>query len=147
MKATLKNNHLNSNFITNRQPESDMNINDFKYWWDFWIRATTTIPVNKLDLSVSHKSIEIWKNIEFSCHTDAKITSKDQDKINNFELLIRKMKIMYPDYQFQIIPFIVSALSYVSKCFTSYMNSLGFNDKGIKMHVNKMQCAVSCSTV
>lgn len=88
MKATLKNNHLNSNFITNRQPESDINFNDFKYWWNFWIRTTTTIPVNKLDLSVSHKSIEICKNIEFSCHTDAKITSKDQDEINHFQLLV-----------------------------------------------------------
>lgn len=39
-----------------------------------------------------------------------------------------------------MISIIVGALGYVPKCLNSYMNDLGFNDKEIKMHVNKMQC-------
>ena len=49
------------------------------------------------------------------------------------------MQIIYPDYQSQMMPIIVGAIGYVPKCLNSHMNDLGFNDKEIKMHVNKMQ--------
>ena len=49
------------------------------------------------------------------------------------------MQITYPDYQLQVMLIIVGALGYVPKCLNSYMNDLGFNDKEIKMHMNKMQ--------
>lgn len=54
---------------------------------------------------------------------------------------------MYHDHQFQMVQIIVGALFYGSKCLNLYMNSLDFDDKEIKIHVNKIQYIVSSDTV
>ena len=89
---------------------------------------------------VHDKSSKICKVIEFTCPADTSITSKVRNKLKNiYGLLIRNMQIIYPDYQSQMMPIIVGAIGYVPKCLNSHMNDLDFNDKEIKMHVNKMQ--------
>ena len=89
---------------------------------------------------VHDKSNKICTLIEFTCPADTSITSKVWNKLKNtYGLLIRNMQITYPDYQLQVMLIIVGALGYVPKCLNSYMNDLGFNDKEIKMHMNKMQ--------
>ena len=139
-------NHPNSNFINLKEPEYVIKINDFEYWWNLYIETATNIPNNKPDLIVCDKSSEIYNVIQFSC-ADTNITNKVQNKLNTYDLLTCNIQIMYPDHQFQLMPIIIGALDYAPKCLNSNMNNLGFNDKEIKMHLNKMQCIVSSGTV
>ena len=57
------------------------------------------------------------------------------------------MQILYPDYKFQMISIIVGAFGYRPKCLNSYICDLYFNNKEVKMQVNKMQYLVSSGTV
>ena len=57
------------------------------------------------------------------------------------------MQILCSDYQFQMISIISGALGYRPKCLNSYMYDLSFNDKEIKINLNKMQCLISSGTV
>ena len=52
-------------------------------------------------------------------------------------------QMIFPDYQFQMIPITVGALGYKNECLNLYLNGIVFNDKEIKMYLNKMQYLVS----
>ena len=98
--------------------------------------------INQIRFETNH----VCQVIEFNCLADSNISSIVWNKINIHELLIRNMQIMHPGYQLQMIPIIVDASSYIPKCLNLYMKDLGFNDKNIKIHVNKMQCIVFSDT-
>lgn len=98
--------------------------------------------INQIRFETNH----VCQVIEFNCLADSNISSIVWNKINIHGLLIRNMQIMHPGYQLQMIPIIVDASSYIPKCLNLYMKDLGFNDKKIKIHVNKMQCIVFSDT-
>ena len=54
---------------------------------------------------------------------------------------------MYPQYKFNMIPIIVGALGYISKCLTSDLQDLGFDESEATVHIMKMQNIVACGTL
>ena len=70
-----------------------------------------------------------------------------KDKINVYGLLIRNLQIMYPQYEFNMIPIIVGALDYIARCLTSYLEDRGFDKNESTVNIMKMQNIVACGTV
>ena len=85
--------------------------------------------------------------IEISCPSDVNISSKIQEKLNNYAALLRNMQILYRDYRFEFLPIIVGALGYIPKCLFKYMEDLGFQKNEAKKHIHTMQRIVTSGTV
>ena len=57
------------------------------------------------------------------------------------------MRILYPDYRFEMLSIIVGALEFVPSCLFNYMTDLGFEKKEATRNINKMQGVVISGTV
>ena len=56
--------------------------------------------------------------IKFNCPAVINIPRKINEKMNTYGPLLRNLQILYPEYKFEMIPFVVGALGYVPKCLT-----------------------------
>ena len=65
-----------------------MKIDGIEFWWNLSIKSATNIANNKQGLIFWGKPSKICKAIEFSCPADTSISSKVQNKINTYGLLI-----------------------------------------------------------
>lgn len=62
LKAIIKMNHPNSNFIDKIYPEYILKVDNLEYWWNLSIKTTTNIPNNKSVMIVwgsSNKNVEL----------------------------------------------------------------------------------------
>ena len=96
------------------------------YWWNLPIKTITKVPHNKPDIIIWDKLKKVCTIIEVSCPSDVNISSKIQEKLNNYAALLRNMQILYRNYRFEFLPIIVGALGYMPKCLFKYMEDLGF---------------------
>ena len=109
-----------------------------EYWWNITIK-TAKKPWN-------HENI-VCTVVDFSCSLDSNITEKVAEKKNNYGPLIRNMNIMHPNYNFEMIPLVISCLGYVQNDLEMYMKQLGFDDKEILFLVGRLQIATISGTV
>ena len=123
LKSIIKN-HPNERYCDLNKYEFVKKIGDKEYCWNILIKTVTKIPHNKPDLVIWDKANKLYSIVELSCPADINITQKDDDNINVYGLLIRNLRIMYPQYKFNMIPIIVGALGYIPKCLTSYLQDL-----------------------
>ena len=82
--------------------------------------------------------------IAFSCPADINISRKIDENMNTCGPLLR---ILYPEYKFEMIAIVVGALDYVPKCLTQYLRQLGFNTIELRKTVRKMQNVSVSGTV
>ena len=55
------------------------------------------------------------------------VLKKMKERKNNYGLLLRAMKLMYPEHKFTFVPIIVGALGSVPKEVNGCVRKLGFN--------------------
>ena len=85
--------------------------------------------------------------IEFSCPSELNISSKIQEKMNNYAPLLENMRIIYPHYRFEMLPVIVGALGLVPSYLFNCMNDLGIERTEALRHIDKMKAIVSSGTI
>ena len=126
LKEIIKKNHPHYKYQESREPEYVKKIENNEYWWNLPIKTITKVPHNKPDIIISDKLKKVCTIIEVSCPSDVNISSKIQEKLNNYAALLRNMQILYRDYRFEFLPIIVGALGYMPKCLFKYMEDLDF---------------------
>ena len=57
--------------------------------------------------------------------------------MNTYDPLLRNLQILYPEYEFEMIPIVVGALGYAPKCLTQYLSQLSTIE--IRKIIRKMQ--------
>ena len=147
LKEIIKKNHPHYNYQESREPEYVKKIENKEYWWNLPIKTITKVPHNKPDIIIWDKLKKVCTIIEVSCPSDVNISSKIQEKLNNYAALLRNMQILYRDYRFEFLPIIVGALGYMPKCLFKYMEDLGFQKNEAKKHIHMMQKIVTSGTV
>ena len=111
------------------------------------MQTATKVPHSKPDIVIWAQEKKICTILEVSCPTDVNISRKIDEKLNNYAPLVRNMQIMYSDYKFAIVPIIIGALGYVSKCLSKYLFQLGFDNLEINGLIRKLQNISACGTV
>ena len=147
LKEIIKKNHPHYKYQESREPEYVKKIENKEYWWNLPIKTITKVPHNKPDIIIWDKLKKVCTIIEVSCPSDVNISSKIQEKLNNYAALLRNMQILYRDYRFEFLPIIVGALGYMPKCLFKYMEDLGFQKNEAKKHIHTMQKIVTSGTV
>ena len=117
------------------------------YWWNIPVKTTTKIPHNKPDLVIWNHEKCVCTVVGFSFPLGWNITKKVAEKKNSYGLLIRNMRIMYPNYKFEMIPVVIGCLGYIQNDLKTYMKQLGFDDKEIPFLVRRLQIASISGTV
>ena len=149
---TLRNTHLKKYHPSNEiklstEPEYIYKKDHQEYWWNVSIKTATKVPHKKPDLIIWNRKSKICSIIEFSCPLDININKKTNEKLENYDPLVRNLQIMYPDYKFQVAPIVVGAMGYVSKTLTNYLKMIGFNEKESKALIPKLQIKSIIGTV
>ena len=54
---------------------------------------------------------------------------------------------MYPKYKLQVIPIVISAMGYISKCLISYLKMIGFHENESEVLISKLQIKSISGTV
>ena len=122
-------------------------IKHMEYWWNIPVKTTTKIPHNKPDLVIWNHEKCVCTVVGFSFPLGSNITKKVAEKKNSYGLLIRNMRIMYPNYKFEMIPVVIGCLGYIQNDLKTYMKQLGFDDKEIPFLVRRLQIASISGTV
>ena len=122
-------NHPEQNVKLMNESEYVLKIDNHEYWWNVSIKTTTKVIHNKPDLLVWDNEQKICQVIGFSCTCDINLINKTTEKINMNGPLICNLQILYPQYQFEMIPIVVGVLGYVAKSLITYVKQLGFEDK------------------
>ena len=68
---------------------------------------------NKPDIVVWGRK-KICKIIEISCPADVNIMEKVEEKLNNYSSLICNLQIMYPHYNFKMVPIVKAPETYTN---------------------------------
>ena len=87
-------------------------IGDYEYWWNVPIKTSTKLPHSKPDILIWNKKTKTCSVIEISCPADVNITRKTNEKLQKYAPLLRNPQMMYNDYKFQMIPFIIGAFGF-----------------------------------
>ena len=134
-------------FKHQQDPEYVYKVKECEFWWNLSIKTATKLKHNKLDIVAWDRAGKICKIIEITCPADVNITTKVEEKLNNYGPLIRNLQIMYPHYKCQMVPIVTGALGYVPKFLEMYIHQLGFNKIETEKLVRKLQNISAFGTV
>ena len=123
-----------------QEPEYIRRVEHMEYWWNIPIKTATKIH-NKPDLIIWNHEKFVCTAVELSCPLDSNITKQVAEKKNIYGPLIRNMQIMYPNYEFEMIPVVIGCLGYVQKDLKRYIKQLGFDDRKIPFLLRRLQIA------
>ena len=138
---------LDYKYQESREPEYVKKIESSEDWCNLPIKTTLKAPHSKPDIIIRGKWKKICTIIEFACPSDVNISSKNQEKLNNYTALSRDMQIFYRDYRFEFLPMIVRAFGYIPKRLFKYAEDIGFEKKETKKHISKMQGILISGTI
>ena len=127
LKAIILKKNPDDKFRHQKDPKYVYKVNNTEYWWNIPIQTAIKVPYNKPDIVIWDQEKKICTIVEISCPSDVNIPRKIDEKLNNYAPLVRNMQIMYSDYKFVVVPIIIGALGYVSKCLSKYLLQLGFD--------------------
>ena len=134
-------------FKHQQDPEYVYKVKDCEFWWNLSIKTATKLKHNKPDIVAWDMARKICKIIEIICPADVNITKKIEEKLSNYGPLIRYLHIMYPQNKFQMLPIVIGALGFVSKCLDMYIHQLGFYKTETEKLVQKLQNISASDTV
>ena len=100
---------------------------DLEIWWDRPISLPRKIPHNRPDIVIWNKKTSLCSIIDISVPLDLNITSKNQEKRNDYILLVGELQQLYPAYKYMIVPVVIGAFGTVTKELKENLLLLGFN--------------------
>ena len=98
------------------EPESVLEIEDYKILWDFSIQTDHVIEVQRPDLVVVDKKRKTCKIIDFAVPGDSGIEEKEKEKIEKYQDLRRELQKIW-NVRVTIIPLAVGSLGPIPKQF------------------------------
>ena len=96
------------------EPESVLENEDYKIFWDFIIQTDHVIEARGPDLVVDDKKERSCKMIDFAVPGDSRIEEKEKDKIEKYQELGRELQKIW-DVKVKIIPLVVGSLGAIHK--------------------------------
>ena len=123
-------------YLADKFIHSEGNI---EYWWNLSIKTAIKTKNNKPDLIIWNNEVKTCQVVEFSCPTDISVSKKVSENENINVLLIRSMRLLYPDGKFEFIPIIVGALGSIPTCLLQGIEHLGFTGKESNRIINVLQ--------
>ena len=95
-------------------PERVAQNDGVKILWDFGIQTDHRIEPNRPDLVVVDKDQSVCQLIDVAIPGDAKVESKEKEKIKKYQDLARKIKKMW-NVKTTVIPIVIGALGAIAK--------------------------------
>ena len=92
--------------------------------------ATKKIPHNRPDIIRWDRKTLSCTIIDVSVPLDLNIEKKNQDKRNDYMLLVGELQQLYPTYKYTIVPVIIGAFGTVTNELKGNLQMLGFS--GVK---------------
>ena len=106
------------------EPESVLEIEDYKILWDFSIQTDHVIEVQRPDLVVVDKKRKTCKIIDFAVPGDSGIEEKEKEKIEKYQDLRRELQKIW-NVRVTIIPLAVGSLGPIPKQFGNRLKQIG----------------------
>ena len=105
------------------EPESVLENEDYKIFWDFNIQTDHVIEARKPDLSVVDKKDRSCKIIHFAVPGDSRIEEKEKDKIEKYQDLGRELQKIW-NVKVKIITLVVGSLGAIPKQFGNKLKQI-----------------------
>ena len=99
-------------------------VNKYEYWWNI-SKLLQKYHAKKTDVVIWNHNEKLCSIIKFSC-SRYQYSRKIDEKMNTYGQLLRNLRILYPEYKFEMIHIVFGPFSYVLK------SQLGFNNMEIR---------------
>ena len=113
-----------------KDPEPITVFRDLEIWWDKPVSLPRKIPHNCPDNKIWDKKTLSCTIIDVSVPLDLNIEKKNQDKSNDYMLLVGELQQLYSTYKYTIAPVIIGAFGTVTNELKENLQMLGFS--GVK---------------
>lgn len=127
-------------------PETILENEDFKLYWDRTIYTDKTIPCNRPDITIINKKEKTTKLIEISVPNDNNIHTKYTEKIEKYTELAQEIKNIWKQNDVKILPIIISATGILHKTFIQNMKASTIDEK-IHSQIQKAVILKTCNIV
>ena len=94
----------------NHRPESVMENDRVKVFWDFNIQTDHVIQHRRPDIVIVHKVERKCQLTDIAVPGDKRVEMKEQEKIENYNELKREIKKIWNMYEVGVVPIVVGAL-------------------------------------
>ena len=86
------------------------------------------VPHNHSDIVIWHKKTSLCTVIDISVPLDLNISSKNQDKRNDYILLVGELQTLYPSFKYQIVPVVIGAFGTMTTELKENLQALGCSE-------------------
>ena len=105
-------------------PESVLENDFYKLYWDFTIYTDKTIPHNRPDMVLLDKKQDIVHLMDISVPADANVDAKYRDKIEKYLPLATEIQRLWKLKEVIIVPFIISVTGITPHSFLRHLKQL-----------------------
>nr|XP_018914170.1 PREDICTED: uncharacterized protein LOC109042060 [Bemisia tabaci] len=105
-------------------PESVLENDAYKLYWDFTIYTDKTIPHNRTDMVLLDKNQGIAHLMDISVPADANVDAKYRDKIEKYLPLATEIQRLWKLKEVIIVPFIISVTGITPHSFPRHLKQL-----------------------
>ena len=106
------------------EPESVLEHEDYKIFWDFSIQTDHFREARRPDLVVVDKKERTCKIIDFAVLLGSSIEEKENDKIKKYQDLGRELQKIW-NVKMKIMPLVVGSLGAIAKQFGNRLKQIG----------------------
>ena len=106
------------------QPERVIENGRYKILWDFNIQCDNVVEARRPDIVVVDKKGKEVKIIDVAIPGDSRVRSKEQEKIEKYQLLRDEMMRMWGMKKVVVIPVVIGALGAISIEFENHVKKL-----------------------
>ena len=96
-------------------------------WWDRNVETRRKLEDNRPDITVLDRVAWRWTFVDFSVPWDKNVVSKEDEKINNYSLLVKEITKLHR-VSAKVVPLVVGCLGVVSCRLEQYLKELAIPD-------------------
>lgn len=127
-------------------PNTIIDTNEYKLYWDVEIRTDKTITCNRPDIVFQNKKEQITYLIDIAIPNDTNIQNKYNEKIAKYAELGMEVQRLWKQKKVTVIPIVISTTGITPDIFDTHLKQLGLNPH-IHTNIQKSVILKTCNIV
>ena len=122
-----------------KKPEPTTRTGNIEIWWDKKISVQPPVENNRPDIVLWNLETKKCAIIDICVPMDVNVAREEKEKCDKYLLLSSRLKRLYPDYSFNVIPIVLGSTGFISKTLQTHLQSCGIKDDRIAPITRKLQ--------
>ena len=116
-----------------------MKTGEKEVWWNLPVKTVVKVAHNRSDIVEWNLVTKECKIIEITTPLDVNVVQRVEDKEQRYLSLVNQLKMMYPRYNYIIIPIVIGCLATVPKTLDNSLEQLQIERKDRELFIKKIQ--------